>query len=188
MLIGFTGYAQSGKTTCAEYLTETFGFKQVGFADKLREYVEQVNPIIQFGYDPRNGLWGLKYNEALRRYGYEEAKRVKPGFRKALIDFGNGARDIFGEDFWVDQLWKTFQVNEDYAFQDVRFLSEAKRIQKYGDGIIIRINRPSVGRGSNDVSETEMEQINADYTIENNLSKDILLQNVHYYVSKHVRL
>ena len=184
MLIGFTGYAQSGKSTCAEYLSKDFGFTQVGFADKLREFVERVNPVVFVGED---GAQILRYNDVLSEYGYEMGKKLFPGFRQALIDVGNGARDVFHPDFWVLELRKSFKPGVNYSFQDVRFLNEARAIQQFGDGIVIRVVRPGIGPLSDDPSELEMEQITPDYTIENNLSKDILLKNVHYYVTKHVR-
>ncbi len=45
MIIGLTGYAQSGKDTVANILVERYGFTRVAFADKIREFLYETNPM-----------------------------------------------------------------------------------------------------------------------------------------------
>ncbi len=44
-IIGFSGYAQSGKDTAAEILGE-IGYERIAFADILRKFLYAVNPKI----------------------------------------------------------------------------------------------------------------------------------------------
>ena len=46
MIIGLTGYARSGKDTVAQILVDKFGFTRVAFADPIRDFCYQVNPIV----------------------------------------------------------------------------------------------------------------------------------------------
>ena len=45
MIIGLTGYAQSGKDTVAKILVENYGFTRIAFADKIREFLYETNPM-----------------------------------------------------------------------------------------------------------------------------------------------
>ena len=46
-IIGLSGFARSGKDEAAKVLVEEFGFKRVGFADKLREVLYALNPLVE---------------------------------------------------------------------------------------------------------------------------------------------
>jgi len=56
MIIGLSGYAQSGKDTVANYLSE-YGFTRLAFADPIRKLLYQMNPIVKEGYRV-NDLFG----------------------------------------------------------------------------------------------------------------------------------
>mgnify|MGYP006283771541 FL=1 len=43
MIIGLTGYAQSGKDTVASLLVEHYGYERVAFADKIRSFLYEMN-------------------------------------------------------------------------------------------------------------------------------------------------
>jgi dephospho-CoA kinase len=45
-LIGLSGYARSGKDEAAKVLIEEFGFKRIAFADKLRDFLYALDPIV----------------------------------------------------------------------------------------------------------------------------------------------
>ena len=45
-VIGLTGYAQSGKDTLASILVERYGYRRVAFADAIREFIYEVNPMV----------------------------------------------------------------------------------------------------------------------------------------------
>ena len=49
MIIGLSGYAQSGKDTVAKVLIEEYGFTRIAFADKIREFLYDLNPQVKVG-------------------------------------------------------------------------------------------------------------------------------------------
>ena len=46
MIIGLSGYAQSGKDTVAEILVEEYGYTRVAFADIIKQAVYLLDPIV----------------------------------------------------------------------------------------------------------------------------------------------
>ena len=46
MIIGLSGYAQSGKDTVAELLCLNYGYQRMAFADPMREALYRLNPSI----------------------------------------------------------------------------------------------------------------------------------------------
>jgi dephospho-CoA kinase len=46
MIIGLIGYAQSGKDTVANMLVDKFDFERRAFADRIREILYEMNPMV----------------------------------------------------------------------------------------------------------------------------------------------
>lgn len=189
MIIGLTGQMQVGKDTVADYLVENYGFKKVGFAEKMYEAV--------------CGLMGITEDEALR-WKHEDKKVVVVDgqfpyttvkqpitWRGFLQRFGTDmGRDVFGEDFWVDQLinrlpkyqeWITelsynTYVDGNYVIRDVRFNNEAKAI-KLLSGTIWKILRAGY-EGDSHRSEAGIDQNFCDVKISNNSTLDDLFKSV----------
>lgn len=156
MLIGLSGYAQSGKDSVAEVLVKDFGFIRIAFADKIKEFVYEMNPY--FGYH-------LK--DAVDNTGWDQAKQA-PEVREFLQNVGVGARNIFGEDFWVKQAL-TGMVDHrryDYVITDVRFPNEMEAIWAL-NGKIWRVERPGVGPVNDHISEQASKGIKEDCYISN---------------------
>lgn len=180
MLIGFAGYAQTGKDTCADYLFNKYGFQHHKFATSLKEMVANVDPYV-FHYP--NAY--LRYSQAVRNHGYEGAKKRYPEVRNLLKNFGMEMRNQFGDDVWVDLLLDNIETFENnIVISDVRFINEAVAVKAYG-GVVVRVNRPGVGPDSDHPSETEMDKIEYDYVIENDgsiveleLKIDHILQHI----------
>lgn len=164
MIIGLCGLKGSGKDTAAAYLVENYGYTRVGFADKLkdsvaalfdisREWVDdwkddqggtlpRVEVIIDVAgevknhpYLRRRSQYSFSWREFLQRYGTESH------------------RDVFGYDFWVDQVlpyisqrdingWAEV-ADQKLVISDVRFDNEAARISYY-QGTLVQIARPGL--------------------------------------------
>ena len=147
MLIAFSGSMGTGKTSAANYLAKTHGYKKISFATKLREIAEFIMPGITLALaDPR--------------------KKNKPYFSN-----GESARDF------VINLGKLIRYHDpeyfikaanlenagwpDIVVDDCRFQNEAEHIKNLG-GRIIRVNRyPKLNiygpEKLNDPSETELD-------------------------------
>lgn len=160
MIIGLSGYAQSGKDTVAEVLVDNYGFTRVAFADKIREYLYEVNPLVQVvGFEP------IYLREIVNSKGWEQAKK-NPYVRKTLQDSGVAARKVFGEDFWIKQALNNLEYGKNYVITDVRFINEANAIWEM-PGKIWRVNRPGVTAVNSHSSETQMDQYPVDHFVNN---------------------
>jgi hypothetical protein len=162
MIIGLTGYAQSGKDTVAKILVENYGFIRVAFADRIRDLVFEMNPMIDsIAGEPRF----LK--DFVTRYGWDEAKK-NPHIRRILQTTGVGARKVFGEDFWIEQGMRQVDDTNRYVFTDVRFTNEAEAIKIFEGAQVWRIKRLGVAAVNGHVSEHEMDGYPVDQIFTNN--------------------
>jgi len=171
MIIGLTGYAQSGKDTVANVLVERYGFTRIAFADKIREFLYETNPM----YDSIVGE-PLFVKAKVDRDGWEEAKK-SPQIRRLLQNSGVAARNLFGPNFWVNEAMKTMlndpRPDMSYVITDVRFLNEADMI-KANNGQIWRVKRLGVDPVNAHVSETQMDGYPVDQIFINNSTLDDL--------------
>lgn len=156
MIIGLTGYAQSGKDTVAKILVDNYGYTRIAFADKIREFLYETAPdYIKLLVD---------------EVGWEKAKQNQ-AVRELLQNTGVGARKVFGEGFWVHEAMKTMlndpRPDLNYVVTDVRFLNEADMI-KANHGQIWRVKRIGVGAVNAHVSETQMDGYPVDQIFVNN--------------------
>jgi len=160
-IIGLTGYARSGKDTVAGILVNEYGFTRVAFADKIKELLWHVNPLLETFYDLQSSVDEI---------GWEESKKDSE-VRRLLQDLGVGARTIFGEDFWVNQVvdklgcaWVGYDNN--VVITDVRFVNEADALKREG-GQLWRVKRPGVEAVNNHISESNMDFYKVDQILHN---------------------
>jgi hypothetical protein len=162
MIIGLTGYAQSGKDTVANILVENFGYTRVAFADKIREFLYETNPM----YDSVLGE-PLFVRAKVDRDGWEEAKK-SPHIRRLLQTSGVAARKVFGEDFWVKQALGEYKPWDKIVVTDVRFTNEADYLKGFPDSQLWRVKRIGVDAVNGHVSEHEMDGYPVDQIFVNN--------------------
>lgn len=162
-VLGFTGYAQSGKDAAAGFLVER-GFKKLSFAEPLRKAVYALNPIIGIDFIDDHFV---RVQEILDAVGYETAKREYPEYRELLQRFGTDVgRTLFGEDFWVDRVTDQLDPAFDYVIPDVRFQNEALAVRRF-HGKVWRITRPGVGAINTHISDTGIDSLVVDGVIPN---------------------
>lgn len=114
-IIGIMGFAGSGKDTLAEMFRKRVGGRIFKFATKLTEIATRLDPMIQInpvqwtvsGIDNVADAKGVKlcqsYSRMIERAGsYDAAEREFVHFRPMLVNIGQGMRDVFGNDFWVE--------------------------------------------------------------------------------------
>jgi hypothetical protein len=149
-LIGLSGYATSGKDSVAEVLTRLYGYQRVAFADKLKEFVREINPYVAFPTSDK-----IRATELVDALGDAEAKKHEE-YRRVLQAVGTKARAFFGEDVWVDAAFVGLEPEHHYVFSDVRFKNEARVLQEEG-GIVLRVQRPGVGPANDHISEHDLD-------------------------------
>jgi len=137
MIIGLSGYAQSGKDTVAELLCLNYKYHRRAFADPMRDAIYRLNPyIINDGLG--DGSWRVA--DDVDEHGWEMSKQ-HPEVRRLLQVFGTDVgRSMFGENFWVDIALAGLNPKHRVVLSDVRFPNEAEAIKNLG-GQVWRINR-----------------------------------------------
>ena len=156
MIIGISGYAQSGKDTAAKILVEEYGFTRIAFADKIKELLYEMNPRIN---DRQLQQW-------VDLQGWDATKEI-PEVRMLLQNLGVGARKIMGELVWVKLAIMRLDSDKNYVVTDVRFTNEADWIKEVYGGHIWRVERPGVNPANDHVSESELNAWNFDELIYN---------------------
>jgi hypothetical protein len=157
MIIGLTGYAQSGKDSVASVLIEKYGFERVAFADPIKSFLMELNPVLETGY---------RLRETVNDYGWELAK-AKTEVRRLLQATGMAARTALGQDIWVlCALRAISDNNQSYVITDVRFDNEARMIKNL-NGQLWRVERPGVGPVNDHVSETTIQEFEVSQTFLN---------------------
>lgn len=157
-IIGIGHVARVGKDTAAEALCRDLQFERRGFADALKDLAFKSDPLVTSATRAMNINAGHgKLAWVVGGLGWDGAKDAYTEVRGYLQRLGVAARDVFGEDVWVDQLFGWAERNnvERLVIPDVRFLNEAAAIKAAG-GHVIRINRPG-HQASGHVSETELK-------------------------------
>jgi hypothetical protein len=161
-IIGLSGYARSGKDTIADYLVENHGFIKISFAGPMRESLYKLNPEIR-------DMTGMVYSfqQAVDLFGWEAMKTYFPAYRGLMQRMGTEVgREMFGENFWVDQAIKRIPEGSIVVFSDVRYQNEADAIKQNG-GEVWRIERPGVSAPNDHTSEHDLENYEFDHKIMN---------------------
>lgn len=165
-IIALSGFARAGKDETAKVLVEEFGFKQVAFADKLRDMVYALNPIVahktfvqEFG-DGREAeaITDPVYaQDVIDVYGWGGYKETEYGseLRRLLQRLGTEAgRETLWDTIWIDAALTGFPADAKIVVSDARFFNEFDAVRSRG-GEVWRIERPGVGPANEHASEME---------------------------------
>lgn len=136
-LIGLTGFARSGKDSVGSILVQE-GFTRFAFADRVKDLALAIDPLITCA-----GPISVQHlSQVVTEKGWEEAKG-NPEVRRTLIKVGEGARIIFGDNIWVDDLERACSSLDPrpLVVTDVRYENEAEYIRSLG-GQIWLVHRP----------------------------------------------
>jgi hypothetical protein len=176
-LIGLSGYARSGKDEAAKVLVDKYGFTRVAFADKLRDALYALNPVITVkpyyneATEPPNGFSRVVLQEVIDVYGWNGYKETEFGdeIRRLAQRMGTEVgRQTLGENLWVDAALTGLAPDAKIVVTDCRFPNEARAIKTLG-GIVVRVTRPGVKAVNAHPSETALDDWDFDYTLENNV-------------------
>lgn len=155
-LIGFSGYAQVGKTTAAGFVAERLPDVQIiPFAGKLKQIARDM------GWD---------------------GEKDEKGRRLLQVLGTECGRDCIADDIWVRHWLTAAQVRMGCTViaDDVRFQNEVDCIRDHG-GMVIRITRP--GHGPSDHA-SEQADFPCDFTINNNGTEAELRDKIHALLSR----
>jgi hypothetical protein len=134
-IIGFIGYARSGKDTAAEALTAR-GYKRVAFADALKADCEKIIGQPFTAMTPEQ----------------------KEFWRPLLVEYGR-LRRAQHPDFWVWQVESALKMVEPstpVCITDVRYSNECRWILEQG-GILVMVTRPKCDAANAEEARSIME-------------------------------
>lgn len=170
-VIGIAGKKFSGKDTLGSYFVNNYEYEQIAYADPLKE----IGTL--FGFNNEQ-LYGSK-KEVVDEF-WEITPRMFLQFVGTDL-FRNNSGNLshkMGENTWTNIVKKKIQENHNKHFiiTDVRFPNEAALIKELG-GIIIKLNRHSEYNDTH-ASESQIDDLPADFIFENNSSKEDLYNEV----------
>lgn len=173
-LVAFTGKRGHGKNSCADVLIAQ-GWTHLAFADPLRDIAK-----IAYGVTDHEMADTVLKEQVLARWPSKSPREI-------LQRIGTDMFRAYVPDTWT----KTFERRAREALaagapgvvcSDLRFLNEADTVTRLG-GTIIRVvdpNKLATDAASLHASETELEQIVEDITIQN----DGTLADLHARVTQ----
>ncbi len=162
MIIGLSGYAQTGKDTVAQHLVENYGYTRIAFADPIREALLKLNPhITDVPELPHANL------SQLIPMGWEFLKQTSPQVRGLLQRLGTEvAREMWDPDFWVNLAMRKADDFGNVVITDVRFPNEYNAI-KYRNGHVWRVNKLNHKPANDHPSEIALDDFEFDWSIPN---------------------
>lgn len=162
-VVGFVGRKGVGRKECAQFLCEYFiNVRVLSYASPIKEASKHAYLLSDDQLEENKDV-------------YDERWDLTP--RDIMRNVGNTFRFI-DEDHWIHHLNMRFdQVEKDnvthVAISDVRFETEAKSIKEIG-GILVHVGKRIDGEGDDHISETESDDIECNYYIQNNGSLEDL--------------
>ena len=166
-IVSFSGKKQFGKSTASQFLVDNYGFVNLGFADELKNHMLILNPYVDVdGYELEDGAYRLDF--LIEKYGWDVAKEEFPEIRRLLQVYGTEVvRNNFGENVWVDLLFRKAEKIEKLAISDTRFFNELRAI-KERKGLLIKIKCDRVQNSDVHASEQDLPDSEFDHIIQNN--------------------
>ena len=168
MIIGLSGYAQSGKDATANLLCLNYDYERRAFADPIRTGIYRLNPWVSANN---------RVAELVDEYGWDTAKH-NPEVRRLMQVFGTEVgRKMFGDNFWIKTALKDLVGTERIVISDVRYPNEADAIKALG-GTMWRINRHNHPAVNGHASEHAMDNYMFNHVIYNDGTLDDLSDEV----------
>lgn len=179
-IVGLSGFARSGKDEAAAVLVNEFDFTRVAFADKLREFLYALNPLIDDtvyiknkngdGFHPYDiGGERIYVQEVIDQFGWDGYKETpyKDEIRRLLQRLGTEAgRQTLWDSIWIDAAFAGVTAPR-IVVTDARFINEFDAVKERG-GVIWRVERTGVGPINDHASEMEATTYDKfDLTVEN---------------------
>lgn len=193
-IIGLTGYAQSGKSTIANYLVEQHGFTRLSFAAPLKKMLRTLDPIMgrpPVFWGPDMGDFNLSdlwhYAEKTEQLTEGEVKAeqwIKDSpwgdeYRRLLQVLGTDCIRAEQEDFWIRAAFKQIEdFNGNYVFDDCRFPNEAEMILSLSPEGLWNINRPGVEAVNGHASEAHAGNMGETLFLTNDRTVEMLYTDV----------
>lgn len=163
IIVGFGGYAGSGKNTAAEVLIAD-GWVQMAFADPIREAMYVLNPLVTSTE---------RLADVVNDKGWDGAKNTVPEIRRLLQIMGTEvARNMWSDSFWVDLLFRKAEESgvSRLVITDVRFANEMAAIRDKA-GTAVWVQRDGSKPVNDHLSDNLLSRQYFDNFVNNNSTK-----------------
>ena len=143
----------------SKYIVDNYdSYIEVALADKLKQLTFKLLQLFNVKIDSIDDLYNVN---------------TKNKYRKYLQNIGTECcRDVFGDDFWCDML--KLDLSKNIIISDIRYVNEMNYfMNKYSDHDIISIKvvkKNSSTTFNNHSSELDIDQLQTDFTIENDFT------------------
>lgn len=190
-IIMLCGKKKSGKTTSASFL-RSIGVKNHGFQSDVYSFAGPLKRMVKEGFSLSDSqVWGSDREKVDERYGVTPRKLLQifgtDIFFKYIYDLIPDLENkIPKRKFWTRLFveYTKHTTNELIIIDDGRFPHEAEEIRKLG-GVVVRLYRKETDKHAGDhPSETEVDEIKADYEIHNDGSILSLFDNLRRILMK----
>lgn len=174
MLLCFSGKAQAGKDTAADYMIGRHGWtRKVGFADNLKNICMKVFDLSEYDVHTQEGkssllnipvviskphlsqvikCMQLTHSVSLEDKDYTWMIGTKLGTPRSILQFiGTEVIRLYANNFHLEAVIDSVAPNEKVIITDARFPNEVDSVLGCG-GFTVRINRPNKFRSATDVS------------------------------------
>jgi hypothetical protein len=162
MLIGLCGRKRCGKDTVADYLVQHYGFVKMTLADPLKSAIMAIfglshDQLYGESKDIIDPYWNMTPRHVLQYIGTECIRE----------QFGKDHPHI-GSNIWTMSLGKRLDAlpGQNIVISDIRFANEAHLVREH-NGIMMRIDRPSLTEMDAHVSENSYSDIRVDHILTN---------------------
>jgi hypothetical protein len=101
VIVGLSGYGRTGKGEVGKVLVKNFDFKEIAFADTLRDFLYQQNPWVSNNEGTRHG----RLRDIIDTIGWERYKNCmySKDLRELIQRTGTEAgRGVIGDNVWVN--------------------------------------------------------------------------------------
>jgi len=139
-LVGFSGYARSGKDSAAQALIGSGGWRRAAFADALKR--DDALAALE-------NSWMHNGGDCLDASLFSDPV-LKEKFRPFMVEYGRAMRNLDPE-YWIRRAFFDMSYSDcregsplRFAVTDVRYENEARAIRSRG-GKVIGITRPGTG-------------------------------------------
>jgi len=139
MIVGLSGFLDSGKGTVGDILRDKHRFAKKSFADPLKDVVSTIfgwnRALLEGDTKDSREFRERKSKRWSQRFGYDVTPRLM------LQKMGTeGGRDVFHPDIWLYALEDRIQHDTNVVVPDVRFPNEIAFLKRLG-GVTIRVRR-----------------------------------------------
>lgn len=176
MIIGVAGKIGAGKDTVGDICVHHYGMSKKAFALNVKKIASTMTDT------PLNQVMAREWkNKTLPGLPYTGGR--------LLQTIGQGYRDIFYPNIWIDLLFKDYEKHASWVITDVRYANEVAEIHKRG-GIVLYVEGDPQGlraketRDLNHASEQGLVGVEFDAVINNNGTIEQLEEQVIAIVDK----